>query len=115
MPVVVKEAMAMEVPVVATSVGGPAELISHGKEGLLLPPREPARWAGVLESLITDPALRKSMGTAGRKRAMAELATERHVDGVMSVYRKVMAVSATGRSREGAQAGDAGSSTTRGG
>lgn len=87
----VSEAMAMEVPVAATSVGGPAELISHGKEGLLLPPREPERWARALEPLIGGPALRREMGRAGRERAAVQFAVERHVENVMSVYRAAMA------------------------
>ncbi len=42
---VVVEAMAMETAVVATSVGGPAELIEDGRSGLLAPPRDPVAWA----------------------------------------------------------------------
>ncbi len=96
----VSEAMAMEVPVVATSVGGPAELIAHGKEGLLLPPREPERWAGALERLIGDPGLRREMGRVGRERAMVQFAVERHVDDMMSVYREAMAAPRAGMKRE---------------
>lgn len=96
----VSEAMAMEVPVVATSVGGPAELISHGKEGLLLPPRQPERWAGALEALVGDPALRGEMGRAGRELAAVEFAAERHVDDVMSVYGEVVAAAPGARKRE---------------
>jgi len=96
----VSEAMAMEVPVVATSVGGPAELVSHAREGLLLPPREPKRWADALEPLIEDPALRDEMGRAGRQRATAELGVDRHVDDVMSLYGEVMAAPPPTRKRE---------------
>src|SRR5205085_2569430 len=41
----VVEAMAMEVPVLATDVGGPRELVREGQDGRLLPPRAPQAWA----------------------------------------------------------------------
>ena len=63
------EAMAMEVPVLATSEGGPAESIREGVEGHLLPPRDPAAWVEPAARLLADPQLRAEMGRAGRVRA----------------------------------------------
>jgi glycosyltransferase involved in cell wall biosynthesis len=96
----VSEALAMEVPVAATSVGGPAELIAHGVEGILLAPRDPERWAEALEPLIGDPELRAEMGRAGRVRGKAQFTTERHVEAVMAVYGEVMAAPAGARNRK---------------
>jgi L-malate glycosyltransferase len=86
----VGEAMAMEVPVVATSVGGPAELIDDGVEGLLLPPRRPEAWAAALEGLLRDRGRRERMGRAGRARASAQLGVERHVEAVLAAYREAI-------------------------
>lgn len=84
------EAMAMEVPVVATEVGGPAEVIRHGEHGLLLPPRDPARWAAELGRLIEQPELRRRMGRAGRLHATAEFSAQRHAERVVAAYAEVL-------------------------
>ena len=86
----VGEAMAMGVPVAATEVGGPAELIGDGQEGLLVAPRRPDLWAAALERLIDDGELRKSMGLAGRKRAAEELDVRRHAERLVSLYSQVL-------------------------
>jgi glycosyltransferase involved in cell wall biosynthesis len=86
----VVEAMAMGVPVAATSVGGTAEIVRHGEDGLLLPPREPERWATALAELIQEPQLRIAMGEAGRLRAR-EFAPDRHAEFVMAAYREALA------------------------
>ena len=52
---VVVEGMAMGCLVAATAEGGPAEVIADGVDGLLLPPREPLRWAQTLSALIARP------------------------------------------------------------
>ena len=62
----VVEAMAMELPVIATRVGGPAEVIRQGVDGLLLRPRSPQGWARAIAELIADPARRHAMGCRAR-------------------------------------------------
>src|SRR5207245_576576 len=56
------EAMAMRVPVVATDIGGPAELITQGVDGFLLPPRNPSLWARELSRLLSEPRRRSELG-----------------------------------------------------
>jgi glycosyltransferase involved in cell wall biosynthesis len=51
---VVLEAMALGTPVIATDVGGPRELIEHGRSGFLAPPAEPERWAESVVALVQD-------------------------------------------------------------
>jgi glycosyltransferase involved in cell wall biosynthesis len=84
------EAMAMEVPVVATNVGGPSEIVRDGEEGLLLCPRSPQLWATAIQRLITDPDLRAEMGQKGRSRAVSEFSVERHVEGVLAAYEEAL-------------------------
>jgi glycosyltransferase involved in cell wall biosynthesis len=71
-PVVLMEAMAMKVPVVATEIMGVPELVDHGKSGLLVPPARPDELADALIQLLTDPALRKRMGEEARRRVSAD-------------------------------------------
>jgi glycosyltransferase involved in cell wall biosynthesis len=92
----VLEAMALEVPVLATDVGGPREIVRDGREGLLLPPRQPGRWAGAIARLVRDPELAASMGRAGRERARAEFTTERHARAMLDVYEQTISNPAVG-------------------
>jgi len=86
----VVEAMAMGTPVVATSVGGPSEILSEGREGRLLPPCRPELWAEVLEELLRSPDTRSAMGLAGRRTAVERFGVERAVDQVVAVYREAL-------------------------
>lgn len=84
------EAMATGLPVVATRVGGADELVDDGRTGHLVPPKDPAALAAGLRGLVTDPALRKQWGVAGRERAEREFSLGRMVDGYESVYGEVV-------------------------
>ena len=71
LPVSVLEAMAAELPIVASNVGGLAELVVDGESGILVPPGDPESLAGALRRLIEDPELRRGLGAAARARAEA--------------------------------------------
>ncbi len=88
----VLEAMALEVPVLATTVGGPREIVQDGREGFLLPPREPARWAGAVARLAQNGELAASMGRAGRERVQRQFTTERHARAMLDVYEQALAI-----------------------
>lgn len=69
-PNVVIEAMACELPVVATHVGGLQEVVEHGQTGLLVGPRDPAALADAMMELLNDEGKRKAFGAAGRQRVL---------------------------------------------
>ncbi len=70
-PVVLMEAMASQVPVIATQVAGVSELVEHDKSGLIVPPGDQAALTRAILSLAQDPARRARMGKAGRRRVGA--------------------------------------------
>lgn len=86
----VVEAMAMGVPVVATEIGGPAEILRPQLDGLLLAPRQPERWADEIVALLDDPQRRSNMGSSARERALGCFSLAKHVDGVLAAYREVL-------------------------
>lgn len=68
---VILEAQAAGVPVVATRVPGPADLIDDGVTGILVPPHDPPSLATALRQLLEDDNLRRRIGDAGRSAAAA--------------------------------------------
>ena len=66
MPVVLIEAMAMRLPVVATEVGGTTELVRYGENGFVVPPGDVPALTAAVRRIATDPALATRFGVAGR-------------------------------------------------
>jgi glycosyltransferase involved in cell wall biosynthesis len=66
-PNVILEAMVARRPIVATSVGGIPELITHGVNGLLVPSGDAGRIAGAIALLLDNPDLARRLGDAGRE------------------------------------------------
>jgi glycosyltransferase involved in cell wall biosynthesis len=69
LPLSILEAMAAGLPVVASDVGGVAEVVEDGVTGLLVPPGDPRALAGALRAVLADPALRQRLGESGWERA----------------------------------------------
>lgn len=85
---VLLEAMAVGKPIVASDIEGYASLLTHGVEGLLVPPKDKETLAATLLSLIKDEPLRNRMGVQGRLKAQGyswENVTQR----VLNYYTKV--------------------------
>ncbi len=85
------EAMALEVPVVATSVGGPPELVREGREGALAPPQDPQAWAGAVRRVLESPEGGRALGRAGRRRIVESFGVNDHVQAALELYRRAAA------------------------
>jgi colanic acid/amylovoran biosynthesis glycosyltransferase len=66
------EAMAMETPVVVTQVGGMAELIDNGVDGILIPPENPEKMADAIAKLLQDKELTLSLIQKSRQKIAAQ-------------------------------------------
>ena len=82
---VLLEAMASGVPIVATDLAGYRSVLTQDQEGLMVPPRNPAGLAAALRRLLTDPALRSRLGSRGVETARA-YGWERVVDRLEDEY-----------------------------
>jgi glycosyltransferase involved in cell wall biosynthesis len=88
---VLREALAMEVPVVATDLQGNPELVIHEKTGLLVPARQPAALADAVLRMLGDPAGARAMARAGRERVQALFARGVELDHLERLYRRLLA------------------------
>jgi glycosyltransferase involved in cell wall biosynthesis len=95
------EAMAMGIPVIATDVGGTAEIIADRRTGLLAPPRSPERWAAAVRELIEQPELRMALADAGRREVARRFQPAHHADAMMSVYRAAIGATDDVRRKRG--------------
>lgn len=87
MPVIVKEALAMEVPVVATDEVGLPEVVKPGW-GRLVPPHDPAALADAIEELLAlPPSERARMGRDGREFVLAECNLTRETERLVALVR----------------------------
>jgi len=68
LPIVLLEAMAAELPIVATNVDGNPELVINGETGYIVPPREPDLFADALIKLLSNSCEAKEMGLRGKER-----------------------------------------------
>ncbi len=84
------EAMALGRPVVGTAAGGLSEVVADGETGLLVPPGDPRATAEAIESILTDPALRRAMGEAGRRRVREHFSPSDHARRIARLYEDVL-------------------------
>jgi len=87
----VAEAMAAGLPVVIADMPGVREVIDPGTEGLLVEPLIPADIAAKVRELLDDPARRRRMGAAARKRAEERFGVDVVAERLLSLYRSLPA------------------------
>lgn len=83
------EAMGCETAVVATDAGGLPEVVEHGVTGLIVPRGDSSALAGAIGSLLADPARCRTMGRAGRERALQRFDWDRSAEQFEAIYRTV--------------------------
>jgi colanic acid/amylovoran biosynthesis glycosyltransferase len=79
-PMVLMEAMAMQIACVAPRITGIPELIEDGISGLLFHPADGEDLVRALTRLMEDPALRRSLGENGRRRVSAMYDSQRNTE-----------------------------------
>jgi len=88
---VVLEAMAAGVPVIAANIGGVPDLIEDGKTGLLCDPHKAASMSGAVEKLLAQPQLARTLATTANRSAQERfhpaVIARRHLE----IYREVLA------------------------
>ena len=90
-PVVLMEAMAMEIPCVATWVAGIPELIADGVQGLLVAPSDEEGLARAIARLLDEPELRRRLGRAGRERVLEQYDLDTNFSRLAGIFRRRLA------------------------
>lgn len=86
-PYTIMEAMAMGIPVIASAVGGVAEIIKDKKSGLLVPPDDGEKLADAIARLCEDRKFAEEMGKNGRKRIMEKFLLSDSIKRLEEIYK----------------------------
>jgi glycosyltransferase involved in cell wall biosynthesis len=86
-----REALAVETPVIGTDVEGIPELIQDGETGLLVPPRNPEALAQAILRVLENPVRAREMARRGRKRVEALFSTRVKVELTEALYARLLA------------------------
>ncbi|MBQ8587907.1 MAG: glycosyltransferase [Clostridia bacterium] len=83
------EGQSAGLPVISTDSGGPAEIITPGLNGLIVPTNNPKSLAAAAEELIRSPEMRRSFGEAGRERVMKKFTAEYMARKTEAIYEEL--------------------------
>ena len=89
-PMVVLEAMAAGLPVIATSVGAIPDVVRDGEEGIIVPPCDTPALTAALGRLLSDPELRVRMGERGRRRVEEVYSCDVVMAQLEAIYRALL-------------------------
>ena len=87
---VIAEAMAMKRPVIASSAGGPTEILEDGRTGFLVAPGDDEALAERIVALLLDPALAKRIAEAGYEDARKRFSADVHSQRMQQIYEMVL-------------------------
>lgn len=87
---VLREAMCMGVPVVATDVGGNSELVKNGKTGRLVPPGDPGALASAIREVLADRSHAQEMAQAAQENVTTNYSLESMVEKTIALYERIM-------------------------
>ena len=76
--------------IVATDVPGCRDIVRHGTNGLLVPPKNPAALADAIDRLLKDAPLRAEMGRRGREIAVNEFSEEKVIQQTLALYHRLL-------------------------
>jgi len=85
-PMITLEAMAMEKPIVTTSIDGIMEQITDGREGLLIAPKSPPALAQAVKRLVDDPGYARSLGINARAKVIRDFSVRKMITETIRVY-----------------------------
>ena len=88
--IILLQASAAGIPIVASAVGGIPEAVADGENGLLVPPGDPPALAGAVNSLLSDRDRARRMGEEGRRRVRDHFSVDGMVEGNLAVYRSLL-------------------------
>jgi glycosyltransferase involved in cell wall biosynthesis len=84
----VVEALAAGAPLVVTDVAAASEVVRHGENGMLVPPRDPAAIADAVRTLHRDPAATRRMADAGQRSVRERFTIDRMVSQQVACYHR---------------------------
>jgi glycosyltransferase involved in cell wall biosynthesis len=84
------EAAASERAIVASDVPGCRDIVRHGTNGILVPPKNPAALADAIARLLNNPGLRAEMGRRGREIVVNEFSEEKVIQQTLALYRQLL-------------------------
>ena len=93
---VILEAMAAQLAVLASDIGGNPELIEHGRSGLLFASDDTVALAANLQELTNNPDLRQRLGRAAHQHAQQHYSVQALVEQTQAVYRRVLGAESSG-------------------
>jgi glycosyltransferase involved in cell wall biosynthesis len=94
-PNVLLEAMAANLPVVATAVGGVPEMVENDESSLLVPPRDPPALAASIERVLTDGELARRLTTNAAMLVDTRYTPQNYVRSLVEIYREIIDVRQT--------------------
>lgn len=88
LPVVLMEAMAMEIPCVAPWVNGIPEIITHATDGLLVPPADVDALFDAICRLMDDPDFRRTLGVSARPKVLGKFNLQLNTECLAEIFRR---------------------------